>query len=204
VVQSVSGACISPRPACASHILPTTSRDQQSSALQIQLFVRLIFRHSHGCSPGRAGDIAGSPLYLYSVVFYGTEAAPRPSRESVLGATSMIVWILTWLLVGAAASPLVGIRVWLTLCTIQTQRHTARLPAQVIKYTFVMLHADDNGQGAPSGHALPGTGPVGLAACCCGACACMPRNHAGREGVAQQHTARPSPCRAPCELCVEQ
>ena len=27
--------------------------------------------------------------------------APRPSKESVLGATSMIIWILTWLLVRA-------------------------------------------------------------------------------------------------------
>ena len=63
-----------------------------------------------------AGDIAGSPLYVYSVVFYGVEAAPRPSRGAVLGATSMIIWILTWLL--------------------------------VLKYTFVVLHADDNGQGA--------------------------------------------------------
>ncbi len=68
----------------------------------MQLKVRLCLKHSCNCSPRRAGDIAGSPLYLYSVVFYGTEAAPRPSKESVLGATSMIFWILTWLLVSAA------------------------------------------------------------------------------------------------------
>jgi hypothetical protein len=91
-----------PQPACCQP-------DQPSDALQTQLLVRLTLRKSCGCSPRRAGDIAGSPLYLYSVVFYGTEAAPRPSKESVLGATSVIIWILTWLLVGAAAAPLAGL-----------------------------------------------------------------------------------------------
>ena len=49
--------------------------------------------------PPPTGDIAASPLYVYSVVFYGVDGAPRPPKESVLGATSMIIWILTWLLV---------------------------------------------------------------------------------------------------------
>ena len=53
---------------------------------------------------------------MYSVVFYGVDGAPQPPRAVVLGATSMIIWILTWLL--------------------------------VLKYTFVVLHADDNGHGA--------------------------------------------------------
>ncbi|KAK9819477.1 hypothetical protein WJX81_000858 [Elliptochloris bilobata] len=69
----------------------------------------------YGELPAPTSDIGASPLYVYSVVFYGVEGAPRPSSEAVLGATSMIIWILTWLL--------------------------------VLKYTFIVLHADDNGQG---------------------------------------------------------
>ncbi|KAK9819481.1 hypothetical protein WJX81_002292 [Elliptochloris bilobata] len=61
------------------------------------------------------GDIGTSPLYVYSTTFFTSDSSPRPSDEAVLGCTSMIIWILTWLL--------------------------------VLKYSFIVLRADDNGQG---------------------------------------------------------
>jgi len=46
-----------------------------------------------------AGDIGTSPLYVYSTTFYPSDGAPKPDTDSVLGATSLVIWVLTWLLV---------------------------------------------------------------------------------------------------------
>lgn len=51
------------------------------------------------CLLSPAGDIGTSPLYVFSTTFYQSDNAPRPDEEAVLGATSMTIWVLTWLLV---------------------------------------------------------------------------------------------------------
>ena len=114
------------------------------------------------------------------MVFYGVDGAPRPSRDAVLGATSMIIWILTWLLVlkytfvvlhaddngqGAArssgSSPAAGAQVHLRRAARRRQRAGCGTIIWiltwllVLKYTFVVLQADDYGQGAAQSSGLP-------------------------------------------------